>query len=49
MDFSDAENMDICESDMDEEVMADKTEDLKSDLILAEIELREFQQKVDEP
>ena len=29
--FSDAENMDMCESDMDEEVMADKTEDLKSD------------------
>ena len=48
MDFSDAENMDICESDMDEEVMADKTEDLKSDLILSEIEVREFQQKVEE-
>ena len=48
LDFSDAENMDICESDMDEEVMADKTEDLKSDLILSEIELREFQQKVEE-
>ena len=49
LDFSDAENMDVCESDMNEEVMADKTEDLKTDLILAEIELREFQQKVDEP
>ena len=48
LDFSDAENMDICESDMDEEVMADKTEDLKSDLILSEIEVREFQQKVEE-
>ena len=45
LDFSDAENMDVCESDMNEEVMADKTEDLKSDLILAEIE---FQQKVEE-
>ena len=31
-----------------DEVMADKTEDLKSDLILSEIEVREFQQKVEE-
>ena len=45
LDFSDAENMDVCESDMNEEVMADKTEDLKTDLIPAEIE---FQQKVEE-